>query len=333
MDGQQLPDGAAWHFRSHVLLRRLVIMENKSEVPQDFRSGFVALVGRPNVGKSTLMNAFLNQKIAIVTPRPQTTRTRQLGIITEPDFQMIFVDTPGIISSPRHKLDEYMLETAEDVLSDADVVLWLVDSSEPPGAEDRAIAEKLAALNEPSRIILGINKLDLLTADDVLPRSEAFRALLPDAHWIVFSAEQGAGLSELLQMLRDALPEGPMYYPAEQLTETYLRDITAELIREQIMLQLREEVPYGTAVEILEFKERPEDTTYVSANIIVERDSHKGIVIGSKGAQLREIGSAARKEIEALLGEKVFLDLWVKVEPKWRRDENALKRLGYSDAG
>jgi len=305
-------------------------MTNELDTPQGFKSGFVALTGRPNVGKSTVMNAFMQQKIAIVTPRPQTTRSRQLGIITEPDYQMIFVDTPGIIREPRHKLDEYMLDSADEILSDVDVVLWLVDSGEAPGPEDEAIAAKLQALDERTRVILGINKLDALPAEQVLSRSEAYRALLPDADWIMFSALTGAGLSELLKMLKNEMPEGPMFYPPEQITDVFLRDIAAEMIREQLMLQLRDEVPYGTAVQVLDFKERPGEPTYISANIFVERDSHKGIIIGSKGAQLRKIGAAARKEIEAMLDEKVFLDLWVKVEPRWRRDENALKRLGYS---
>jgi GTPase len=305
-------------------------MNDDIETPEGHKSGFVALAGRPNVGKSTLMNAFMQQKIAIVTPRPQTTRTRQLGIITEPDYQMIFVDTPGIIKDPRHKLDEFMVSAAEEILTDADVVLWLVDSTEVPGPEDEAIAEKLRALPEGHKVILGINKLDVLPADLVLPRSEAFRELVPDADWIMFSAATGAGLPELLQMLVDGLPEGPMYYPADQITDVFLRDIAAEMIREQLMLQLRDEVPYGTAVQVVDFKEQPGEPTYISANIFVERDSHKGIIIGKKGAQLKNIGSAAREEIETMLDDKVFLDLWVKVEPQWRRDENALKRLGYS---
>ena len=305
-------------------------MNDDIETPEGHKSGFVALAGRPNVGKSTLMNAFMQQKIAIVTPRPQTTRTRQLGIITEPDYQMIFVDTPGIIKDPRHKLDEFMVSAAEEMLTDADVVLWLVDSTEAPGPEDEAIAEKLRALPEGHKVILGINKLDVLPADLVLPRSKAFRELVPDADWIMFSAATGAGLPELLQMLIDGLPEGPIYYPADQITDVFLRDIAAEMIREQLMLQLRDEVPYGTAVQVVDFKEQPGEPTYISANIFVERDSHKGIIIGKKGAQLKNIGSAAREEIETMLDDKVFLDLWVKVEPQWRRDENALKRLGYS---
>jgi GTP-binding protein Era len=305
-------------------------MSESFDNPEGFKSGFVALAGRPNVGKSTLMNAFMQQKIAIVTPRPQTTRIRQLGIITEPDYQMIFVDTPGIIRKPRHKLDEFMVDAAEETLADADIVLWLVDSTEAPGPDDEAIAEKLRALPERSKVVLGINKLDALSADQVLPRSEAFRALVPDAPWIMFSASTGAGLQELLEMLVVRLPEGPMYYPPDQITDAFLRDIAAEMIREQLMLQLRDEVPYGTAVQVVDFKEQPGEPTYISANIFVERDSHKGIIIGKNGAQLKSIGMAARKEIEEMLDDKVFLDLWVKVEPQWRRDENALKRLGYS---
>lgn len=301
------------------------------EIPEDHKSGFVAVVGRPNVGKSTLLNAFLQQKIAIVTPRPQTTRSRQLGIITESGYQMIFIDTPGIMKEPRHKLDEYMLETAVDALSDADVVLWLVDSSLPPGPDDRVIAERLAAIQDESVVILAMNKSDLLSPDEVLPRSEAYRELLPDANWILFSATEGNGRDELFQMLVEALPQGPRYYPPHQITDAYLRDIAAELIREQIMLQLRDEVPYGVAVQVTEYKERPNGTVYINATIYVERENHKQIVIGANGAQLRQIGTAARHEIEDLVGEKVFLDLWVKAEPKWRRNERALKRLGYSE--
>lgn len=295
-----------------------------------YKSGFVALIGRPNVGKSTLMNAFMQQKIAIVTPRPQTTRTRQLGIITEPHYQMIFIDTPGLIKNPRHKLDEFMVETAVETFDDADVILWLVDSTSMPGPEDQAIANQLKALGKNAKIILGINKLDAIEAKDVLPRSDAYRQLVPDAAWLMFSAQTQIGLNELVDMLVNALPEGPQYYPEDQITDIYLRDIAAELIREQVMLQLRDEVPYGTAVQILEYKERENGVTYISANIIVERDAHKRIIIGAKGAQLRHIGAKARQEIERMLEGKVYLELWIKVEEKWRRNERALRRFGYS---
>ena len=300
------------------------------DVPEGHRSGFVAIVGRPNAGKSTLLNGFMEQKIAIVTPSPQTTRRNQLGIITQPTYQIIFVDTPGLIQSPRHKLDEFMMDTAVSTLTDADVVLWLVDATELPYADSRAIAAQLANLPESVKVILAMNKVDTLKAEQVLPHSDAYRALLPDVPWILFSALQGNGRDELLQMLVEALPLGPRYYPPDQITETFVRDIVAEMIREQILLQLRDEVPYGVAVQVEEFKERPNDTTYINATIFVERDTHKQIVIGRKGAQLRQIGAAARKEIESLVENKVYLDLWIKVEAQWRRNERALRRFGFS---
>ena len=303
--------------------------EHLDDEPEGHKSGFVTVVGRPNVGKSTLINAFLGQKIAIVTPRPQTTRIRQLGILTDVNYQMVFVDTPGMMK-PRHKLDEFMVETAVDALNNADVVLWLVDGSEKPGPGDRAIAAHLAKLDENVRLVLGMNKGDMLSMEQVLPHTEAYRELVPTANWILFSALHGNGRDELLQMLIEALPEGPRYYPADQVTDLYLRDIVAELVREQIMLQMRDEVPYGVAVQTDQYKERENGVTYIGANIFVERDSHKRILIGAKGSQLRQIGSAARQEIESFLEGKVFLDLWVKVEPKWRRNERVLKRFGYS---
>ncbi|MEM7118526.1 MAG: GTPase Era [Chloroflexota bacterium] len=301
------------------------------DFPENHKSGFVALVGRPNVGKSTLMNAFLQQKIAIVTPRPQTTRTRQLGIITEPTYQMIFVDTPGIIQNARHKLDEFMIETAVDTLNDADVILWLIDSAVRPGPMDQAIAKMLAETSDDASVVIGMNKSDQLTPDKVIPHTEAYQRLVPDAQWLLFSAQEGHGVPELLQMLADALPDGPRFYPEDQITDIFVRDIAAELIREQVFLQLTDELPYSIAVKVLEFKERPNGTTYISANIFVERDNHKKILIGKKGSRLRQLGAAARKEIEKLVDGKVFLELWVKVEPKWRRRENVLKRFGYSD--
>jgi len=300
-------------------------------VPQNppHKSGFVTIVGRPNVGKSTLFNAFMQQKLAIVSPRPQTTRTRMMGIITEAAYQMIFLDTPGLLK-PRHKLDEFMVETAVETFADADVILYLVDASEPPGAGDQAITRQLRELGSQTKIILAMNKGDLLKPDQILPRTAEYRALLPQADWILFSATKGNGRDELFQMLVDALPQGPQYYPEDQLTDVFVRDIVGELIREQIFLQLRDEIPYGTAVVVEEFKERENGVTYIGASIYVERDSHKGIIIGAKGKQLQQIGAMARKEIEDLIEQQVFLELWVKVEPKWRHNENALKRLGYN---
>lgn len=299
------------------------------EVNEGHKSGFVAVIGRPNVGKSTLINAFLQQKIAIVTPRPQTTRSRQLGIITEPDYQIIFTDTPGMMK-PRHKLDQFMVETSTEVLENADIILWLVDSSAPIGPGDRAIAQQLTPFGDNIPIILGMNKNDLLAPQDVLPRSQEYHSLLPKAQWILFSATKGNGRDELLQMIIDALPAGPRFYPVDQITDAYVRDLAAELIREQVILQLRDEIPHGVAVQITEYKERPNGTIYIHANIFVERKSHKRIIIGTKGIQLRQLGIEARKEIEKLVEKKVYLQLWVKVEPKWRRNDKALKRLGYT---
>jgi GTP-binding protein Era len=289
----------------------------------------VAVVGRPNVGKSTLINAYLKQKIAIVTPRPQTTRARQLGIVSQKEFQIIFVDTPGMMK-PRHKLDEFMMATAVESAENADAILWLVDSTVSPGAGEREIGQHLAGLADRIPVILGMNKADLLAPEEVLSRTEEYRALLPQANWILFSASEGHGRDELLQLIVDALPEGPRLYPHDQITDTYIRDIAAELIREQILLQLRDEVPYGAAVRIDDYSERPDGTVYIHATIIVEKNSHKQILIGAKGERLRQLGTAARREIEALVDQKVYLQLWVKVENQWRRSSNALKRLGYT---
>lgn len=308
-------------------------MTPENDIPAGHRSGFVAVIGRPNVGKSTLMNAFLGQKVAIVTPRPQTTRTSQLGIITEPEYQIVFVDTPGLMQ-PRHKLDEFMLETATEQYLDADVILWMVDAGSLPDEEEKEIAANLRPLAKKAHLILAMNKSDLLEPEEVLPRTATYRALLPETtDWLLFSAAQGLGVGALLDMILAALPEGPRYYPADQITDTFMRDLAAELVREQLLIQLREEVPHGTTVQVDEFKERENGVIYISATIFLEREAHKKIVIGKKGSQLRAIGEAARPEIEAMIGSPVYLDLWVKTADKWRRDEAALKRFGYSKPG
>jgi GTP-binding protein Era len=299
------------------------------DIPEGHKSGFIAVVGRPNVGKSTLMNALLGQKVAIVTHRPQTTRKNQLGILTRPEYQIIFVDTPGL-TKPRHKLDEFMVGEADDTLHDADIVLWLVEANQAPGAGDRFIARTIRSLPDNIQIVLGINKADLLSPAEILERTDAYRAHVPDAGWILFSALHGDGLQALLEMLINALPEGPRYYPSDQTTDSYERDIAAELVREQIFLQMREEVPYGTVVVVEQFKERENGVTYIGATIFVERENHKRMLIGRKGEQLRKIGTAARREIEELIQGRVFLELWVKVAPHWRHNEQALKRFGYS---
>jgi GTP-binding protein Era len=305
------------------------------DLPPDHRSGFVAVMGKPNVGKSTLMNAYLGQKVAIVSPKPQTTRNRLLGILTleqergDPaDAQIIFVDTPGI-HQPLHKLGEYMVETAVRAIPDADLVLFLVDVSRLPGDEDHQIAD---ILREQCRvpILLVLNKADLLPAEAVTSHVEAYETLGQWDDWLLVSALRGDNLDHLLERTIERLPFGPRYYPEEQVTDQQLRFMAAELVREQVMRHLREEVPYSVAVVVDQFKERSENMTYISANVFVERDTQKAIILGHRGAMIKRIGQDARREIEDLLGTRVYLELWVKVRKKWRKDEKELRRLGYA---
>ena len=304
------------------------------ELPPDHRSGFVAVVGKPNVGKSTLMNAYLGQKIAIVSEKPQTTRNRLLGILTlerergdVADAQLIFVDTPGI-HQPLHKLGEYMVDTAVRAIPDADVVLFLVDASRPPGDEDRQIAS-LLRLQGDIPVLLVLNKADLLPPEAVNSHVEAYRALGEFQEWFLVSALHGNNLDRVLEATIGRVPFGPRYYPEEQLTDQQLRFMAAELIREQVLRHLREEVPHSIAVVVQEFKERSENLTYISANVFVERDTQKAIVLGKGGSMIKRIGQDARREIEKLLGTRVYLELWVKVRKKWRKSEQELRRLGY----
>jgi GTP-binding protein Era len=296
------------------------------QLPEDHRSGFVAVVGKPNVGKSTLMNAYLGEKVAIVTPKPQTTRLRQLGILTLPHAQIIFVDTPGI-HPPRTKLGEAMVDAATDALPGADVALFMVDVSQMPDEADQMIASALDRLPDLP-VILALNKSDLLPPDKVTAHPDAYRALVPQAEWMPVSATRGDNRDELLDTLIRALPAGPRLYPADQLTDMHLRDAAAEIIREKVLLNLHQEVPHSVAVQVDEFKERSESLTYIGATIYVEKDSQKGILIGQGGRMLRDIGAQARRDIEEMLGHKVYLEMWVKVLRNWRKDEKALRRLG-----
>jgi GTP-binding protein Era len=298
------------------------------ELPSDHRSGFVAVIGKPNVGKSTLMNVYLGQKIAIVSEKPQTTRHRIRGILTRPDAQIIFVDTPGI-HQPRHKLGEFMVETATKAIPDADVVLFMVDVSEMPTAEDEQIAQ-LIEEHGKAPVILVLNKADLLPPEKVQPHCDAYFNLVKHDEWMMISATRGDNLKKLLDMVVARLPQGPRYYPSDQLTDQTMRFIVAELIREQVLRFVHQEVPHAVAVAVEEWEQRREDLTYIEAHIFVEKDSQKGIVIGQGGRMLKRIGRAAREEIERLVGNRVYLDLWVKVRKKWRKDEKELRRLGYA---
>jgi GTP-binding protein Era len=302
---------------------------DEDRLPAGHRSGFVAVVGRPNVGKSTLMNAYLGQKVAIVSPKPQTTRLRQLGILTTPDYQIVFVDTPGW-HVPQHKLGEFMVETAARAIPDADVVLFIVDLSEPATAEDRLLAQLIEEHGGQTPVIMALNKVDLLQPAERGSRGDAFRELVPAAESLLLSAARGDNRDELLELIVDRLPEGPRYYPADQVTDIRTRDLAAELIRERALGLLHHEVPHAVAVLVNEFKERSRELVYINATIYVEKDSQKGILIGSRGSMLKRIGAEARAEIERVLGLRVYLDLWVKVRPSWRRDERALRQFGYS---
>ncbi|MBI1856028.1 MAG: GTPase Era [Chloroflexi bacterium] len=296
---------------------------------ENFRSGFIAIIGRPNAGKSTLVNALLGQKIAAVSPRPQTTRRRQLGILTRADSQLIFVDTPGI-HNPRHKLGEYLNQEAEEALDGVDVILYIVDVSTEPTEDDARIVSLLKGAARRTPLVLAANKIDLVPAEALTPRLEAYQALVQkDARVIAISAARGNHLDDLLSLLVSLCPVRPPEYEEDQITDLYEREIAADLIREAALLKLRDEVPHGIAVRVDEFTERDNGMVYLAATIFVERDSQKGIVIGEGGKMLKAIGSAARKEIEAMGGRKIFLELRVKVEKDWRNNENVLKRLGY----
>ncbi|MHB0858362.1 MAG: GTPase Era [Anaerolineae bacterium] len=296
------------------------------ELPPDHRSGFVALVGKPNVGKSTLLNAWLGQKVAAVSPKPQTTRNRLLGILTRPDAQAIFVDTPGI-HLPRTKLGDYMVNAAKQAIPDADVVLFLVDVSEPPDEADRQIAQLMAGSKVP--VVMVQNKIDLVPEEEREAKRATYAAL-GDFETTAISALAGEDRDALLERVIGLLPTGPRYYPEDQLTDQEERFIAAELVREQILKLLSQEVPHAVAVVVQDFKERTEDLLYISATIYTEKDSQKGIVIGAKGATLKRIGRDARAELESFFERKVYLELWVKVRKNWRRDDQQLRQFGYT---
>lgn len=295
----------------------------------EFRTGFVTIVGRPNVGKSTLINALLGQKIAAVSPRPQTTRRRQLGILTREDAQIIFVDTPGL-HAPRHKLGEFLNQEAQAALDDVDAITFLVDVSAEPDEDDSRIAALLNELPPEVHLVLAGNKMDLVEPGISAANLAKYRGLLRRAaDQVLLSATRRDGLEQLLSCLVAGCPVRPPAYDEQQVTDLYEREIAADLIREAALLKLRDEVPHSIAVRMDEFKERPNGAAYIAATLLVERESQKGIVIGEGGRMLKRIGTSARQEIEAMSGRKVFLELRVKVEKGWRNDPNALDRLGY----
>lgn len=297
-------------------------MENK----QSFRSGFVAILGRPNVGKSSIMNRFVGEKVAIVSNHPQTTRSRLLGVATHADWQIVFVDTPGL-HKPRTKLGQYMVKAANDAREGVDAVLCVVDG-QFIGAGDRAILEDVAKMGCPK--FLAVNKIDLCEPEKLMPQLQKLNDLGFD-QIVCVSARRGDRMDELLSMLVSAMPEGPKYFPDDMMTDQPERVLCAEIIREKALWNLRDEVPHGVGVEMLSIKEVRPGLTEIHANIYCERTSHKSIIIGKQGAMLGKIGSEARRDIEKLLNTHVSLKLWVKVREDWRNRAGDLRALGYED--
>jgi GTP-binding protein Era len=292
-----------------------------------YKSGFVSIIGRPNVGKSTLLNQILGQKIAITTDKPQTTRNRILGIHTLDDAQILFLDTPGIHKG-QGRLNRFMVDQALSACSDIDLVLFLVEATARPGSGDSFIMDILRRSETP--VILVINKIDLVARESLLPLIETYSKLFDFAEIFPVSAAKGEGTDALVERIREHLPQGSPYYPEDMITDVPERFIVAEMVREQILNQTRDEIPYGVAVEVESFEEKPDkDLIVIGAVIHVERDSHKRIIVGSKGARLRAIGQSARIEIEKLLGTRVYLELFVHVQKNWTESPHQLKRFGY----
>ena len=296
-------------------------MDNKK-----FRSGFVAILGRPNVGKSSIMNRFVGEKVAIVSNKPQTTRNKMLGVVTHDDWQIVFVDTPGL-HKPRTKLGEYMMKKADEAREGVDAVLCVVDA-QYIGPGDLAVMQDVAHMSCPK--ILAVNKSDLVPAEKLMPELAKLNDLGFD-HIVTVSAIKGDNMDDLLRLLSDQMPEGPKYFPDDMITDQPERLMCGEIIREKALPNLREEIPHGIGVEMMAINKLSDNLTEIHANIYCERASHKAIIIGKQGAMLRTIGSQARADIEKLMGTKVLLKLWVKVREDWRNRESDLRATGYEE--
>jgi len=298
--------------------------------PSGFKSGYAVLWGKPNVGKSTLLNYLVGEKIAIVSPKPQTTRNRIVGVVETENAQIVMLDTPGV-HHPRHKLGEYLVAEARAALEGADVVLFMVDATEPPTPDDERAAELLNNLlrEMPTPVLLVVNKIDAISPAMLQERKLLYEALGNYDETVTISALTGEGIPLLLRKIVDRLPEGPPYYPLGTITDQPEKLPIAEAIREAVLHYTHEEVPHAVAVVVDEFEHRSEKLAYVKATIFVEKESQKGIIIGQGGQMLKKIGTMARMEIERWFGKKVYLEIWVKVAKNWRKDENTLRRFGY----
>ncbi|WP_391560221.1 GTPase Era [Robertmurraya sp.] len=296
---------------------------------QEHKSGFISIIGRPNVGKSTFLNRVIGQKIAIMSDKPQTTRNKVQGVLTTNDAQLVFIDTPGI-HKPKHKLGDFMMKVAQNTLKEVDIVLFMVNAEEGFGRGEEFILDKFQSIKTP--VFLVINKIDLVHPDQLMEIIVSYKEKYPFAEIIPISALEGNNLEVLLDVIKKYIPEGPQYYPADQVTDHPERFIVSELIREKALHLTREEIPHSLAV-VIEKMERLEDkdVVHVMATIIVERDSQKGIIIGKQGSMLKEIGKRARHDIENLLGTKVFLELWVKVQKDWRNKMSQLRDFGFRE--
>ena len=291
-----------------------------------FKSGYVSIIGEPNVGKSTLLNAMMGEKLAIVTPKPQTTRNRITGILTTDAYQIIFLDTPGVLT-PKYRLHDQMLKAAYRAIVDADLVLYMIDANGLNSSIEKKILEELKKAAQ--QVILVINKIDLIPNPALLPIIASYQEKLPFLELIPISATMGDGVSQLQESIVRHLPEGPPYFPPDQLSDLPERFFISETIREKIFLRTSQEIPYASSVVVEEFKERPNGKIYISAMLYVERQSQKGILVGKGGKTIKRIGQLARAEIEQFLEATVFLDLRVSVKADWRRDERKLKDMGY----
>ncbi|AJD91496.1 GTPase Era [Jeotgalibacillus malaysiensis] len=293
------------------------------------KSGFISIVGRPNVGKSTFLNRVIGQKIAIMSDKPQTTRNKIQGVLTTNDSQMVFIDTPGI-HKPKHKLGDFMIKMATNTFREVDLILFMVNVDEGYGRGDEYIMELLQGVKTP--VFLVLNKIDTVHPDELLPVIDQYRSKFNFTETVPISALEGNNVEVLLNQISEYLPEGPQYYPADQVTDHPERFIISELIREKALHLTREEIPHSIAVSIEQIKkEKGREVIDIMATIVVERDSQKGIVIGKRGAMLKEIGQRAREDIENLLGSKVYLELWVKVQKDWRNKANSLRDFGFND--